>query len=254
MRSSRRKDIAAYIARHRSVTMTELCEVFDVSMNTIRADVAFLTSTGTVEKIYGGVRSVPQLEVPLFAQRTAIRPEAKLAIARAAAGMFRDGDSVYIDAGTTAMHVIDMISPDSHVTIITGNLYVVNQASLRQNIELIVLPGILNRRTNSVADVSTLEYLGRYNFSKAVLGTTGLSYEGGLNVSSYLECEVKRKALQQSTERILLCDSSKYGSTGLISYASLADITRLITDSSCNDALRRLCAEKDTQLTVVNAD
>ena len=58
MRDSRRKEIAAYITRRGSVTMPELCETFHVSMNTIRADVSFLEQTGTVEKVYGGVRAV----------------------------------------------------------------------------------------------------------------------------------------------------------------------------------------------------
>ena len=47
MRDNRRKEIAAYIARRQSVTMQELCETFHVSMNTIRADVAFLEEAGT---------------------------------------------------------------------------------------------------------------------------------------------------------------------------------------------------------------
>ena len=65
MRDNRRKEIAAYIARRQSVTMQELCETFHVSMNTIRADVAFLEEAGTVEKVYGGVRAIMQQEIPL---------------------------------------------------------------------------------------------------------------------------------------------------------------------------------------------
>lgn len=254
MRSSRRKEIAAYIARNRSATIHELCEVFDVSVNTIRADLAFLTSTGTVEKVYGGVRSVPQMEVALFAQRTGLHPQAKRSIAMAAARMIRDGDTLFIDAGTTTMHLFDMIAPDVHVSVVTGNLYLISQAYTRQNIDLIVLPGSLNRRTNSVADVSTLEFLNRYHFSTALMGATGLSTDGKLNVSSYLEYEIKRTAVQQSDRRILLCDAGKYGSNGLMSYATLHDFEEAVTDASCPDELRRLCQDCGTHLTVASPD
>ncbi len=113
-----------------------------------------------------------------------------------------------------------------------------------------MLPGALNRRTNSVSDVSTLDFLGRYHFGKALMAATGLSADGKLNVSSYLDHEIKHLAVQQSDHRILLCDSAKYGSAGLMSYASLKDMDRLITDSLCSPELRALCRSFGTLLEI----
>ena len=250
MRDNRRKEMAAYITRRGSVSMQELCDAFPVSMNTIRADVAFLEQTGTVVKVYGGVRSVQQQEIPLFAQRANLHTNAKKAIARQAASLVNDGDTLFVDAGTTTMHLLDMLPQEIHATIVTGNLHIIAQAAARPNLELIVLPGALNRRTNSVGDVSTLEFLGRYHFGKALMATTGLSADGKLNVSSYLDYEIKNLAVQQSERRILLCDSAKFGATGLMSYASLADIHHLITDAGCPDALQSLCRSSGTLLEI----
>ena len=72
MKDDRRKQMAAYIAKHQTVTMAELCNEFKVSINTVRTDVATLTKTGVVEKVYGGVCSTMQQEVPMFTQRTRI--------------------------------------------------------------------------------------------------------------------------------------------------------------------------------------
>ena len=249
MRENRRKEIAAYIAKHQAVTMTELCNEFHVSINTIRADVASLTKAGIAEKVYGGVRSTMRQEVPLFTQRTKIRPDAKFAIARAAAEHIENGDTLFIDAGTTTMHLLAFIPPEKHITIITGNLHIISQAYTKPNADVIVLPGIVNRRTNSLADISTLEYLGRYHFAKAFMATTGLSSDGRLNVKSYIEYEIKKLAMQKSDIRFLLCDSSKYGANGLMSYSDLENIDRLFTDSPCPDALRQLCAQTGTELT-----
>lgn len=250
MRDSRRKEIAAYIARRSFVSMTELCENFHVSMNTVRADVAFLEKTGTVEKVYGGVRSVLQQDIPLFGQRAQLRTDEKKAIARRAASLIENGDTLFVDAGTTTMHLVDMLPQEKHATIVTGNLHIISQAYKKPNLDLIVLPGALNRRTNSVSDVSTLEFLGRYHFVKALMATTGLSADGKLNVSSYLDHEIKGLAVQQSEQRILLCDSAKFGASGLISYAALSDMDRLITDSHCPDGLRALCAASGTVLDI----
>ena len=250
MRDNRRKELAAYIAQHGEVTMTELCEAFHVSMNTIRADVASLEKTGTVEKVYGGVRSVMRQETPLFTLRAQMHTDAKIAIARAAAGHIHDGDTLFIDAGTTTMHVLGTLPTDIHVTIVTGNIHLLPLAFNHPDIEIVVLPGSFNRRTSSVSGVSTMEFLGRHHFAKALLATTGLSADGKLNVSSYLEYEIKRLAVQQSEQRILLCDSSKFGATGLIGYAMLSDMDRLITDGGCPDALKNLCIQSGTVLEI----
>ena len=247
MRDRRRKEIAAYITRRGSVTMPELCETFHVSMNTIRADVSFLEQTGTVEKVYGGVRTVQQQEIPLFAQRAQLHTEAKRAIVRQAASLVNDGDTLFVDAGTTTMHLLDMLPLEVHATIVTGNLHIIAQAYTRPNLELIVLPGALNRRTNSVSDVSTLEFLGRYHFGKALMAATGLSADGKLNVSSYLDHEIKHLAVQQSDHRILLCDSAKFGAAGLMSYASLKDMDRLITDTHLHTTHVSRCGQLEAQ-------
>ncbi|MBQ2312073.1 MAG: DeoR/GlpR transcriptional regulator, partial [Firmicutes bacterium] len=120
----------------------------------------------------------------------------------------------------------------------------------KPNAEIIVLPGILNRRTNSLADVSTLEFLGRYHFSKVFMAATGISTDGKLNVKTYLEYEIKQLAMKQSETHILMCDASKYGSNGLMSYATLTDVDTLVTDDTCPEDLRILCAQTGTELII----
>ncbi len=250
MRTDRRKELAAYIAHHGEVTMTELCDAFHVSMNTIRADVAALEETGTVTKVYGGVRSAMQQEVPLFTLRTHQHADAKWSIARAAARHISDGDTLFLDAGTTTMQVLEALTMDIRLTVVTGNVQVLPQAHGHPNIELVVLPGIYNRRTGSVSGVSTIDFLAQHHFIKALMATTGLSADGKLNVSSYLEYEIKRHALQQSDQCILLCDSSKFGASGLIGYGTLSDMDLLITDQNCSDELKTLCERCGTALEI----
>lgn len=251
MKDDRRKQMEALVSRQGTAAMEELRDVFGVSMNTIRSDVAYLVRTGAVEKIYGGVRSVQRQEVPLFTQRTQLRAEEKRRIARYAQELIEDGDTLYIDAGTTTMHLIDFLAPGKHVTIVTGNLYVVHQAYDKPQVEIIVLPGSMNRRTNSVADVSTLEFLGRYQFAKAFMGASGVSPSGKLNVSTYIEYELKKLAVAQSRRAWLLLDGGKFSESSLMSYASLEDMTEIITGAQCPEEIRDLCGRRGVKLTIL---
>ena len=250
MRDARIKQMEALVARRETVTMEELRQTFGVSMNTVRSDVAYLVSTGAVEKIYGGVRALQRQEVPLFTQRRELRAGEKRRIARQAEERIRDGDILYIDAGTTTMHLIEFLDPAKHVTIITGNLHVVSLAYTKPNVELIVLPGVMNRRTNSTADVSTLEFLGRYQYAKAFMGASGVSADGKLSVSTYIEYELKKLAVRQSRQAYLLVDAGKFGGSSLMSYGALEDMAEIITAAPCPEELRERCQRKNIRLTV----
>ena len=248
MKEERRKQMSSVIAQKQRMTMEELVEHFGVSMNTIRADVAYLVKTGAVEKIYGGVRAAEHKQVPLFASRAMENTAQKRRIAMAAEAYIEDHDIIFIDAGTTTMHLLDCLQKTKHITVVTASLHVIHQAAAMDNVTLIVLPGTANHRTNSLADVGTLEYLSRYRFSKAFMGVSGISEDGRHNVSTYIEYEIKRTAMKQSKEKYLLVDTAKFGSSGLMSYGQAAEMTAMITDHTCPDFVRTLCADVNIPL------
>ena len=249
MKDARRKQMEELIARRQTVSMEELCQLFQVCMNTVRADVAHLVRSGAVEKVYGGVRAAQSAQVPLFSQRMTISSQAKLAIARRAEELICDGDRIYIDAGTTTMALLDCLQSGKHVTVLTRNLHIITRALDRPEVELIVLPGMADRRTHCLADAGTLEFLGRYQLDKAFMGVSGISPQGQLNVSSYIEYELKRQAMARSGHSYLLADAGKFGQTGLMSYGTLTDLTAVVTDRPDSE-LAHLCRAQNVPLLV----
>lgn len=246
MKESRRRQIEIMITKRQNVSMQELCDTFGVSMNTIRADVAELVKAGVAQKVYGGVRAVEHREVPLFSSRSMQCTEKKCEIAKKAEEFIEDGDILYIDAGTTTMHLMQYLAPYKHVTIVTPSIPVVMAAHEKSNVELIVLPGLYNSRTNAVLDGSTVEYLDRYQHAKAFMGVSALSSTGNLGVSSYLEYELKRTAVSHSIKVFLLTDSSKLGESGLLTYATIEQMSTIFTDSTMPDSFIDLCKSRGT--------
>ena len=96
MKTKRLTEMEAYIQRHGSATMDELRNAFDVSMNTVRRDVAELLKTGSIEKVYGGVRAANQNVIQAAYPKSG---GAKRAICFEAARLVKDGDIVFIDSG-----------------------------------------------------------------------------------------------------------------------------------------------------------
>ena len=92
---------------------------FKVSMITVRRDIAQLQRKGTIEKIYGGVTARKGEQLTPFDVRRIKGREAKAAIAARAAQFVHDNDTVFLDSGTTTLHVLDNLSALHNVTIVT---------------------------------------------------------------------------------------------------------------------------------------
>lgn len=236
MRSQRIAEIEQYIYSHKSVTLNELCEVFQVSKNTIRRDIDILIENPDIIKTYGGVTINTQTKKLLvsFSERNITNQNTKRLIAQKAAALIEDGDSIFIDSGTTTLCMMEYLK-DKTITLLTTNIEVIAQALPYENITVISLPGILNRKTLSITGNNAAKFLSAYNIKKAFLAATGITLENGATNSSPEETCIKEMAVKKSLESYLLVDSSKFGVVSLLTYGNIADFSGIITEQLPDD-------------------
>lgn len=248
MKESRRRQIEELVSQKKSVSMQELCEHLNVSMNTIRADVNALVKDGVVEKVYGGVVLKEQEEIPLYDRRSQQQTDCKSRIAKAAESTIVDGDIIYLDAGTTTLRLLDHLDPQKHITMVTASVAALIRAQHMPNVTIVMLPGLYDKRTNAFLDNSTVEYLTRFRHTKAFLGVSALTSDGGLGVSNWQEYELKRTAIVHSQKAYLLVDATKYGTTGLLCYGSIDQMEGVFTDVKMPESFSTLCKEQKVSL------
>ncbi len=251
MKSKRISQIEEYINEHKTVSIDELCDKFAVSKNTIRRDIDFLVGNTNIKKIYGGV-TVPNESVNrlnTFQQRHVVNSADKLKIAQAAANFIEDGDTIFVDSGTTTTHLAKLLS-DKNVTVITGNLDFINNAIPYQNINIITLPGDFYRETLSFVGTYGAEFLQRFNIKKCFMATTGFSEKRGVTNSSPLESSIKKSAIKNSDKVFLLVDMSKYEQTAMITYCELNEIDCMVTTGNIPSDLKQYCNEQN--ITLIN--
>jgi DeoR family myo-inositol catabolism operon transcriptional repressor len=237
-----------YILEHDLVSMEELRDTFNISMNTVRMDVAQLVSKGSIRKVYGGVSSIQKGNLLSFEEREAKNILLKKAVGKAAASLVEDGDIIYIDSGTTTMYMIDYMGDCKNVTVLTNNLNVINRAVALPDITVISLPGMLERKTNSFVSSDTVRTLEKYNIRKAFMATSGISIGGMVTNSSPLEYEIKKAALMSSKEVNLLIDSTKYGISALLTYANIAEMSKVIVNDDVDSELLELCKKNNVEV------
>ncbi|NLB90556.1 MAG: DeoR/GlpR transcriptional regulator [Clostridiales bacterium] len=254
MKSNRIEEMLAYINNNFLVSMEELCQHFDVSLSTVRRDVAQLQKAGKISKVYGGVQSTQEKELIAYHARKVQNEKAKSLIGRLAANYVKDGDVIFIDSGTTTREMVSHLADRQNLVIITHSLTVINEASLLPNATVIVLPGILNRQTGSFTGSITTNELGGYNITTAFMAASGYSLHGQVTNSSMEEFEIKQAAVQQCKQRILLLDGSKFGKNGLLTYANINEFSHLISNEKPPAIYSDALAKAKVSLIVADGD
>lgn len=215
-----------------NISINELCDTFNVSKNTIRRDIAELEEKGIIRKVYGGIvlTEDESASPEPFASRENRNIEAKKKIARLAASYVQDGDVIYIDSGTTTMHMIPYLTDKHQLTIVTASVHVINAASSYNNLNVIATGGSLYIPSKAFIGQSVIKCLNSYNISKAFLASTGISLEHGATNASPLECEIKHCLVEKSCQKFLMIDHSKIDVASLMSYCDLKDLNYVVMD------------------------
>lgn len=232
MRTKRIHLIEDYINKEKSVSLDDLCKKFDVSKNTIRRDIDYLVEQDIVYKVYGGVElnTKPALNsLTSYDERFQKHSEEKQRIAERAAELIEDNETVFIDTGTTCPGMIHCLR-DKKVIVITNSLQIAVNALGYSNIKIISIPGILLNETRSFVGAHAEKYLSDFNINKAFMSCTGISLEKGVTNSSFEEYAIKKTVMQHTKKRYLLADFSKFGATGMMTFAKFQDFTGIISN------------------------
>ncbi|MGO3731657.1 MAG: DeoR/GlpR family DNA-binding transcription regulator [Vagococcus sp.] len=229
MKAKRNELVKDYILEKENVSLKELQETFDVSMNTIRRDVSTLLEDPRFKKVYGGV-SVRKNQLISFENRSVENIDAKKRIAKQAANLIQPNDSIYIDSGTTTKYILDYLDKDISITVITNSLDVLISAEKFEHMSVFIIGTIFKKSTRSFVGGPLDQISTKYNITKAFMAATAVSMSNGCMNSDYMEYELKKSVVEKASCMYLLVDASKFEKSTLLTYASLSSVDKIITD------------------------
>ncbi|WP_110954860.1 DeoR/GlpR family DNA-binding transcription regulator [Anaerosinus massiliensis] len=230
MKINRIEKIEDFLKFEKTASWDKLCETFGVSKNTLRRDVNELEKRGFIKRVYGGIM-LKETDVPEpFESREIKHKSQKKIVAKLANDLINDGDVIYIDSGTTTMHLVPFLESHSGLTVITSNLYVINAARDYPKLNILSPGGVFYPPSNAFVGPSILRFLEDYTISKTFFASTGVSIDKGVANASPLEAEIKSYLIKKSCKNILLVDSSKIDGASLMKYCDLKDLDYFVTD------------------------
>lgn len=216
------------------MAITELVEVLGASEATVRRDVNAMAEAGRLRRIRGGVESLtPRHEAHLvgvpFELSRGIAVAQKRAIARQAAALIEDGDSIIIGGGSTTFALVEFLR-DRQLDILTNSMPIVSQLFANSRNRLMIPGGTLFREQNIVLNPYEQDATEHFWGQKLFSSCYGLS-RYGLTETDPLIVQAQTKLLKRADELIVLADSGKFRQHSSMVVAPLERINTLITDS-----------------------
>ena len=233
----RKEAIRALVSGRGSASAAELAKKFSVSVVSIRRYLAELEAEGVLVRTYGGAVKTETRISPefLFSEKSRRSLPEKRAIAREALKLLREGETIFLDSGTTPLELSRLLKESPlRLTAATTSLPVALELVAADKIKVLLLGGFLRRDLFDFFGPFSREELNRLTFNQAFLGVDGISGREGLTTTDSITALMEETVIEKSRQINILADHSKIGHTALIPYGkigSLAKPKRLITDS-----------------------
>ena len=226
--------ILQLLQERKAVTVTEFTKILGISESTIRRDLNTLAGMGKINKVHGGATVIEEERKTIeenVAEKEVKNVEEKNKIVKYAAGLIRDDDFIYLDAGTTTGKLIDCIKRTKAVFVTNGIFHA--KRLTQKGIKVFLLGGELKLSTEAMIGMTALDALKQYNFTKAFLGAKGIHEQYGFTTPDPAEAMIKKEVMNRSFMRCVLADSSKFGQISSVSFGNLSQAC-IVTDQLKN--------------------
>ncbi|MGR9376509.1 DeoR/GlpR family DNA-binding transcription regulator [Rhizobium leguminosarum] len=228
------------LARKGAVSVSDVASQLAVSEMTVRRDLIELEKDGRLVRTHGGaVRSgkafepianeAVDREEPTFESRLTRNAASKRTIAMAAAGVAAGARTLALDVGTTTYLLSGLLLNQPHTKIFTNSVR--NAMQLGAGSGEVYLPGGRMRGEEmAISSQSAVLQFEELWFDIAFVGVSGITAQGIYDYS-FEDTDMKRVYLRRTTQKVVLCDSSKFKRMSLVHIAPLQQFDMLITDA-----------------------
>jgi DeoR/GlpR family transcriptional regulator of sugar metabolism len=249
----RRQQILNLLEEAGTLNVNELANRFQVSLVTIRNDLDDLEKEGLLQRTFGGaVFSHRTRFNKSFRERIQQQRDEKRAVAIAALGYIKEGDTIILDAGTSTLALAQLLKERAmSVFVITCSVPAALELS-SGGYDILLLGGMVRNKSLALLGRETLTILERYRADKAFLGSSGFTAKRGHSMPNPEDAQIKETIMRAADETYVLVDSSKYGHDCLTSFARLRDVDLTITDSHLSRSKAAILEAAGARLCIVD--
>lgn len=236
MKTRERKQlILETLRQQKRVMVPELIALTQSSGMTIRRDLRQLEDEHIITRIHGGaVYNEGTISLPSVRARAHDMDAQKSDIANYCAGLVREGNAVYLDAGSTNIQIAEALASRQNIAVMTHSLPIMNILSHAKGIQLFSLSGIYNDEKFGFFGEMTRQQILRFRIDICFFGTHGVSIEDGIMLPDMEDVAVKQALLERSYTKILVTDHAKIGRPSFAQLCPITAMDKIVTDKEAD--------------------
>lgn len=227
----RRNRILQTLRREGVVSVSRLSLDLGATPVTIRSDLAALEQEGYLLRVQGGAVQPREQNPGTTQPETLAYAEEKYAIAAAVAARVRDGDTLFINCGTTSVCVARALKQRKNLSVVTNSLAVATELGSFPTFRVLLLGGVVNARYGYTYGSDAQDQLSQYQADWAILSVDGVSPKGGITTYHAEEAILDRMMMDGAKKILITADRSKIGRTGFTRVRDCAPGLWVVTDS-----------------------
>lgn len=247
----RRQEIVEAVGKADKLTVAQLSERFGVSEVTVRQDLQALHDQGFLLRTRGGAVSSNKMPEMSFDMRQQQNAAMKARFGKAAAGLVNDGDTIFLDASTSAHAIILYLKKFSELTVVTNSLKVALAFLDVPQIQVVLPGGHLRRESISLVDLTNDNPMSPINIQFGFFGARGLTLEEGVTDVNFNEVALKRRIIESCRQVVAIVDSQKWGKVAAYTFARLPQIDMVISDPDAPKDLVKGFRDNQIEVTLV---
>ena len=248
---TRRQAIVEALEEAGQLSVIELSERFGVSEVTIRADLQALNEQGLVQRIRGGAVITKVLPDLSYEVRMQLNAAQKAKIGQMAASMVEDGDTIALDASTTAQAITPFLKNINELTVVTNGLKVAMSLLAHPAIHVILVGGSVRREGMSLIGPLDCGLIQDIHIRIGFFGARGFTIEEGMTDVNIGEVRTKREMVSRCRQVVGVFDASKWGRIATATFATLDQINAVITAADAPAALVEAARGRGVDVMVV---
>lgn len=254
----RRKRLLKLLAEHQTASVPQLVEWLNASPATVRRDISWLAARSLLTRTRGGATNLEQkkrgfpLTSETFQNNIQCRGEHKRAIARYAAGMCSEGETIIINGGTTTFMMAEFLV-DHHLKILTNSFLMAERLLVSSENEIIVPGGKVYREQNVILSPFDNDITQHHYAGKMFMSVYGLSLLGLMEADPLL-IQAEKRLISQAEELIVLADSSKFAKKAGLILCGLNRVSTVITDTEASDSAVQLLEQSGVRVVTVEPE
>ena len=249
--AERRQAIIRALEDAGQLSVAALSKRFGVSEVTIRTDLQALSDQGFVQRVRGGAMIVSVLPDLSYEVRMQLNADQKAKIGRRAASMVHNGDTIALDASTTAQAIVPYLKNISELTVVTNGLKVAMSLLTHPAIHVILVGGTIRREGMSLIGPLDCGIIEDIHIRLGFFGSRGFTIEEGLTDVNIDEVRIKRNMVARCRQVVGVLDAHKWGRIATATFATLDQIDTLITDDDAPSDMIQSVRQHDIEVFVV---